>query len=186
MNIRRRYIFVPLLSVIIVSNLYKDESSQVERLQVPVDTNELPDYYMEQLSIKLFNDDGQLKASIKSPTLIHYASQAQAEMEMPEIQLYALNDQVWNLQARKGRILDESQDIALERDVSIKLAKADSNPLNFETTNLYYEFLAHRAWNDSPVTFSTALANGSANGMLINLDTETFELKNRVEVRHQN
>ena len=141
MNIRRRYIFVPLLSVIIVSNLYKDESSQVERLQVPVDTNELPDYYMEQLSIKLFNDDGQLKAAIKSPTFIHYASQAQAEMEMPEIQLFALNDQVWNLQARKGRILDESQDIALEHDVTIELAKSDSTEM-YALVQLLYDMAA--------------------------------------------
>ncbi|MEL0035531.1 MAG: LPS export ABC transporter periplasmic protein LptC [Gammaproteobacteria bacterium] len=186
MNIRRRYIFVPLLVVIVVANLYKDESSQIDRLQVPVDTNELPDYYMEQLSIKLFNDDGQLKASINSPTLIHYASQSQAEIQEPEIQLYTVNNLMWNLQAVRGRILDESQDIALEQDVTISLSQENNSPLNFTTNNLFYEFLAHRAWNDSPVTFATAVANGSANGMLINLDTETFELKNRVEVRHQN
>ena len=141
MNIRRRYIFVPLLAAIVVADLYKDESSRIDRLQVPVDTNELPDYYMEQLSIKLFNDDGQLKASINSPTLIHYASQSQAEIQEPEIQLYTVNNQMWNLQAVRGRILDESQDIALEQDVTISLSQDNNNPLNFTTNNLFYEFL---------------------------------------------
>ena len=185
MSVRRRYIFVPLLLIIIITNVYQDEQSQIERLQVPVDTNELPDYYMEQLSIKLFDENGAIKAAIESPTLVHYASQAQAEMEMPEIKLYGLTDQVWNLRADKGRILDESQDIALEKNVTIDLAKSDTNQLNFATSNLYYEFLAHRAWNQSPVTFSRATAYGSANGLSIDLNTETFELQNQVEVRHQ-
>jgi len=185
MTIRRRFIFVPLLVIIILANLYQDEQSQIERLQVPVDTNELPDYYMEQLSIKLFDDNGMLQAAIESPTLIHYASQAQAEMERPEIKLFAVNDQVWHLQAAKGRILDESQDIALEQNVLINLEKPDANLLTFETENLYYEFLAHQAWNESPVTFNRANARGSANGLMINLNTETFELMNQVEVRNQ-
>lgn len=185
MTIRRRFIFVPLLIVIIIANLYQDEQSQVERLQVPVDTNELPDYYMEQLSIKLFDDNGLLQAAIDSPTLIHYASQAQAEMERPEITLFAVNDQVWNLTAAKGRILDESQDIALDEDVLIQLEKPGTNLVTFETDNLYYEFLAHRAWNESKVTFNRTDARGSANGLLIDLNTETFELQNQVEVRHQ-
>ena len=133
----------------------------------------------------ILDDNGMLQAAINSPTLIHYASQAQAEMERPEITLFAVNDQVWNLQAAKGRILDESQDIALEQDVSIKLAKPGTNLVTFETDNLYYEFLAHRAWNESSVTFNRANARGSANGMLIDLNTETFQLQNQVEVRHQ-
>ncbi len=185
MTVRRRFIFIPLLILIIVANMYQDEQSQIERLQVPVDTNELPDYYMEQLSIKLFDENGQLQAAIDSPTLVHYASQAQAEMERPDIKLFAIDNQIWNIQAAKGRILDESHDIALERNVNIRLETPEKSLVNFETESLFYEFLAHRAWNDSPVTFSRANARGSANGLVIDLDSETFELMSQVEVRHQ-
>ena len=185
MKIRRRYVFVPLLSLIVITHLYNQDKTPVDRLQVPVDTNELPDYYMEGLEIRLFDDEGSLQANIISPSLIHYAGQKQAELDKPDIRLHAVNDQVWQIIANKGRILDVSQDIALEDSVSIKLGKPNTTSLLIETDNLYYEYLAHRAWNQNEVIFNRESASGRASGLLIDLNSEVFELHNNVEVRYK-
>ena len=119
---RRRYVLVPLLSIIIVLNLYQDEEAPDDRLTVPVNTNEAPDYYMERLNIKLFDEQGALQAEIKSPALSHYASQRQAEMDSPAITLYASQDHIWQIDSQKGRIIDDTQDIALEESVTNAVA----------------------------------------------------------------
>lgn len=182
---RRRYVLVPLLSIILITNIYQDDEKPADKLTVPVNTNESPDYYMEQLNIKLFDDSGQLQAIVNAPVLSHYASQGQAEMNNPDITLYATEEQIWHISSTKGRIVDQTQDIALEEQVTIELGKPNVINLTLNTNNLYYEFEAHRAWNQSLVEFVSAGASGQASGLLIDLNTEVFELHNNVEVRYQ-
>lgn len=184
---RRRYVFVPLLSMIVVYNLVYDEKKVKEDpFTVPVDSDELPDYYMKQMTMKHYDDNGELQAVISSPTVSHYASQGQARMVEPTIKLFGVNEQTWQLSSVEGRIFDDTQDIALEDNVNIKLGRAEDEQLTLATQQLYYEFLAHRAWSQSRVDFSNAEASGTSAGLLIDLNTEMFELHNDVEIRFKN
>jgi LPS export ABC transporter protein LptC len=117
--------------------------------------------------------------------LSHYPSQRQAEMAQPNITLYATNDQIWHISANKGRIIDQTQDIALHDQVRIELGKPNVTNLVLNTNNLFYEFAAHRAWNQNLVSFNREGTEGKADGLLIDLNTELFELHNNVEVRYQ-
>ena len=184
---RRRYVFVPLLSFIVVFNQLEDDKAVKEDpFTVPVDSDELPDYYMEQMVMKHYDDNGELQAEISSPIVSHFANQKQARMTEPTIRLYGVAQQTWQLSSQEGRIFDETQDIALTDDVNIKLGKEGDEQLSLLTEQLYYEYLAHRAWSQSKVAFNNAEATGAAEGLLIDLNTEMFELHNDVEIRFKN
>ena len=187
---RRRYVLVPLLSLIVVINLLEeDKTKQDDRFTVPtVDSDELPDYYMKGMVLKHYDENGELQAKITSPTVSHYASQAQARMIEPEIILFGMNDRIWELDSEAGRIFDDTQDIALDKDVTIKLARTgdevtDSDQISIVTQQLFYEYLAHRAFSQTEVGFKSVTAEGTAAGLLIDLNTELFELHNNVQIR---
>jgi len=181
---RRRYVLVPLLSLIVVINLLEEDKQQKEDpFTVPVDSDELPDYYMEQMVLKHYDENGILQAEISSPILSHYANQRQALMVEPVITLFGVNNQIWQLTSLEGRIFDQTQDIALKDNVNIKLGRSGEEQLQLVTQQLFYEFNAHRASSQTEVAFENSLAVGSASGLLIDLNTELFELHKNVEIR---
>jgi len=179
---RRRYVFVPLLTALVLLNLIEPSKTPVERFNVPVDTAELPDYYMEQMAIKHYDEQGLLQAEISAPSFSHYLGQKQAHLVDPNIKLYTTNGDVWEVNAGKGRILDETQDLSLESGVQIQLGKPAGTEVLLITERVYYEFSEHRVWNQTPVVLDSSVAKGTALGMLIDLNTQKFELHRDVEL----
>lgn len=144
-----------------------------------------PDTTMNRLTLTVFDREGQLKYTLKSSQLAHFAQQEKATLLEPRIHLYQADKSPWFISAQQGTIQDGDV-ITLQDNVLIE-GKQEKNLSDIQLrtdilTLLTTEKLAKTA---SRVLITSKNSYMEATGLQADLHNNTLTLASMVQGTYQ-
>lgn len=138
-----------------------------------------PDYYMENFSYKVMNEDGRLNYNLHAEHMDHYIDNATTLLKMPNIVFYQQPERLWNLTAQTGRITNIDQLIVLEGEVHIQRMdiKAETD---IRTANLTILPQQKRIHTNASVTITSPAGSVEAVGLEADFLKDQVLLKSKV------
>ncbi len=142
-----------------------------------------PDYYVENLQLREFNEQGKLQSSIKTNLLSHYVEQQQANLESPEIVMYSVDGDIWKMNSSSGTIQDDTRNLSLLNNVIFKVSdNSKQRKMLLQTETLHFDVVEQSLWTDSPIFAESGSSDFDAIGLQMNLKTEHLQLKEKVKI----
>ncbi|MCP3672888.1 MAG: LPS export ABC transporter periplasmic protein LptC [Gammaproteobacteria bacterium] len=173
------------LLVLLLNDSFQDKKKPDVKVTETVSAELKPDYYAENLQLRVFNEQGGLQSSIKSNLLSHYVEYQQANIESPEITLYSVDGDIWIMNSTSGTIQDNTRNLSLLNDVTIKVSDSDEQQkMLLQTEELYFDVLEQSFWTDSPISAVSNSSSFAAIGLHMALKTEQLQLKEKVKIHY--
>ncbi len=135
MRFRFLFIFVVALLIAIVSGWFFDRQN-LPLVQNPLQIPDNIDYYLAEVKLKTYNQQGSPQYQLNSPYLEHFVREDISMIQHPDIRYF--DDRAdWMISAREGKLIHQqdifelSQSASLQRHLSDKWLKVDSEQMIF-------------------------------------------------------
>lgn len=169
----------------LLNDSFQDKEKPSISVTEIVGTELKPDYYAENLQLREFNELGELQSSIKTNLLSHYVEQQQANLESPEIVMYSVDGDTWDINSRSGTIQDDTRNLRLQNDVTLKVSDSnEQQKMLLQTVEINFDVAEQSLWTDSPISAESGKSNFDAIGLHMDLKTEQFVLKEKVKFHY--
>ncbi|MEN8204832.1 MAG: LPS export ABC transporter periplasmic protein LptC [Pseudomonadota bacterium] len=144
-----------------------------------------PDAFVEDMDLKVMNEQGQLEYRVKARRMTHYPNDKRFHLEQPDISILQSNGDTWHIKSEHGESTEDADIIWLLGAVDIKrLTSANSDPLHIVTSDLLVKPEDEIAETDNESTISSGLFRVNAVGMKADFSKDTLELRSRVRGRY--
>ena len=107
-----------------------------ERRQIFTASVEGPDHFMENFTSTTLNKAGVPLHQLKAVKLTHYPNEKHSELHDPVMTFFKEDNSVWVASAKKGRILDDGEEVFLQDDVNIKRPGKEASAITINTRDL--------------------------------------------------
>lgn len=108
-----------------------------ERRQIFTTSKEGPDHFMENFTSTKLNEAGIPLHQLKAVRLTHYPNEKHSELTDPVMTFFKEDNSQWVASAKKGRVLDDGEEVFLEDDVFIRRPGADASSITMNTRDLH-------------------------------------------------
>jgi len=96
-----------------------------------------PDYFITEVTVKKFDNDGLLIETIHAEQTLHYVTQSKTLLEKPDVKRLSKSGS-WSSQADKGVIEDGSNDILLTENASATKKYLTSEDIFLNADSVHY------------------------------------------------
>jgi lipopolysaccharide export system protein LptC len=149
----------------------------------PLNREEFPDSYLNQVFTQEFNKDGKLNYQLEADRIEHLPDSDITRLQRPRI-IYHHTSPPWHVRAEKGIIQADGETIDLSENVVLQ---NDDRSTQLLTPYLTLMANAKIAKTEAPVILKSENGETRATGMRALLETEHFKLlSNVVGVYEQN
>ena len=115
-------------------------------------TDKTPDYYSENLSIRQYDEQGELQSMIKTKKLSHYLEQQFIELDAPELLLYGLEGSKRAVTASTGTIDTVSHNLSLNDNVLLQISgNSQLQNMLVTTSAIQYTVSEKTLWTNTEV-----------------------------------
>lgn len=146
------------------------------------------DWAMHHGTIQITNDQGQKVASILSVYSQHHPQSNITELNQPISVMQNQNNDHWHIQANKGYIDQDNNNLILLYGHVIMHRQASSNHsgLTLLTRAINYNPKTHQAWTHLPVVITKPHGTLHAQSFRANLNNNQIHFVNDTEVQYTN
>jgi LPS export ABC transporter protein LptC len=141
-------------------------------------------YALFDFKAKLLNDEGKLNLHIEAPILRNNANSQVGTMESPNI-IILQQDKEWYINADSAIITADREHVSLMGKVDMKREGQNPNDnLEIQTRDVMFNVEPQILTTDAAVTM---VQNGdllNADGMRLNMKTDSYELLNKVRAQY--
>jgi lipopolysaccharide export system protein LptC len=96
-----------------------------------------PDAFVEDMDLKVMNEQGQLGYRVRARRMTHYPSDKHFKLESPDINILQDNGDTWHIRSERGEATEAADIIWLLGAVDIKRQRtATSSPVHIVTSDL--------------------------------------------------
>jgi lipopolysaccharide export system protein LptC len=135
------------------------------------------DATITQLTVRQFNEEGQLSTLLTSPLMEHIPKKNVHLLSAPFIKIMQPNQPSWEISSRKARAVDGGQQITFIKDVVVHQKPGkDSVESTLKTEEVTYFPKEKKATTDRFVTFEQPGNTVESTGMNAYLDEKRVEL----------
>lgn len=137
--------------------------------------------YIDQLESRQFDSQGRLTRQLHTDRAAQYLGQQHILMQRPILRAGFDNNR-WQGEANIGRTHTDTEVMILEGDVSFHRI---ANTARIETRQLVIDSRQKKAFTDQAVTISTDDSQTTADGLAIDFESQTIELKSNVRTYYR-
>ncbi|MDO5357387.1 MAG: LPS export ABC transporter periplasmic protein LptC [Conchiformibius sp.] len=141
-----------------------------------------PQYEIQGMSGKRFDDDGLLQESLNAQRAWQLPEQKDIYLSQADLEQFAHGQPQYRVQSGTARYHTEQRTVHFQDGVTLnKTADADRPAAEVQTSSLTVDTVAQTAHTDDAVTFRYGQSHGSANGMYYNHKTGKLDLPAQVK-----
>ena len=161
------------------------QERQVKSIEVTeiLGNEKKPDYYSENLQLRVYNDDGELHSLVKTERLTHFDDERESLVKSPQLVLYGIEGDIWEVASSSGTINDISRNLTLKNNVILRVSDKDNQQkLSIKMTDLHYNIDKQILWTDNQIFADSTQGNFVSKGLQIDLTNEQLQLKEKVKL----
>ncbi|WP_455211449.1 LPS export ABC transporter periplasmic protein LptC [Kaarinaea lacus] len=152
-----------------------------------------PDYFMYDTVSTIMDESGKLKHQLETAYLAHFSEDNRTELEDARLTLHQQDGSLWTIQANRGTLYQETEQIYLAGNVVIEKPQTDNSDatdstqksseagIKIQTDKLHIDPKLQIAQTQDPVVISNQDVRVNAVGMKANLQTKSVELLAKVK-----
>lgn len=140
-----------------------------------------PDFYVVSVNVLQTDSVGDPADRLTSPLLVHYPRDNHLQLSQPFFELYAKNQENWQLSARYGLLLSDHDTLQLWDNVQLKQRHDTALISTLNTTALTLHLKEKTAQTRAPVVITQANQVIHATGLNANLKHKTLQLLSDVK-----
>lgn len=144
----------------------------------------IPDAIIENPRLQQYNLYGQLEQIIQGTELLSFAKENRLQIAQPSFVFTEQSGDLWNISALQGNFLQQQNIFQLEGEVEMR-RQSERLPLSLTTASLELDLNGQSVQTLAPVLIEAPGHRISGNGIRANLNTNQFEILNRVVARHE-
>ena len=163
-----------VLAAIAVGWVYESSSKKAlvrAELEIPTDI----DFFMSQMSYRVFDKSGNLDYRLQSPYLEHFIRDDISRVQQPMIWVFRDAAQ-WQLEAGSGDILHQQE--WLQFDGSVVLQRLGANAIQVRSESMLFKPRQDLLTIESSVIIESDGATISGDNAVFDLGNEVYSLKN--------
>lgn len=165
---------IALIAFFVINHTFQDSNTATNK--APTKSPQI-DYYLNNFSSKIFENDGRLKYTLTGQRITHYQNNKTISIQQPILEYQ--NDSVWRLSGDEA-IASENLQSRIEFTQNAKLVSDAQD--NFSISADRFDFLPDQeifkaTGNEKPVTILWANGKISGKTMNANFANEQFTLK---------
>jgi len=172
-------IFTAVL-VLYLPTMLEDEQSQLNDQD---DIELIPNYQAVNLSSKLYDKQGKLSHQVAAEKMEHYETLGFAVFQNPVYTLYLDSGQPWQITAGEGTLYSNNR-IQLEKNVKIVNLRSQEYIKQIATEYIEINLQDKTLSSDQKVTISGLDYEINSIGIIGNLTTQQYELKDHVQTKY--
>ena len=143
------------------------------------------DAFVEDMDLKVMNEQGQLHYRLQATRMTHYPSGERFHLEQPDIRIMQANGDNWRIQSERGETTEDADIIWLLGAVDIKRRKtATSSALHIVTSDLLVKPELEQAETDKAATITSDQFRVEGIGVKADFRKDTLKLKSSVRGRY--
>lgn len=143
----------------------------------------IPDAIVENPTLRQYNLYGQLERLIQGTELLSFANENRLQVAQPSFVFTEPSGDLWNISALQGNFLEQQNIFQLEGEVEM-LRESERLPLSLTTTSLELDLNGQIIQTLAPILIEAPGHQISGIGFRANLNTNQFEILNKVVARH--
>lgn len=139
-NAKRKtaFIYFFVIAFIVVGGLFVWHGTSPQKNLVQAEAlSSSPDYFITQVSIKEFNQDGELVETLNAQQAVHYVDDSKTLLELPSLARISATG-TWSAKANKGIIHDGSNDILLSDKAEAVKTYPQSEDIKLSADSIHY------------------------------------------------
>lgn len=140
-----------------------------------------PGHIIENATLELYDDSGQLTRRITSPDVRHTPQQNTTRLDSPHATLIDNQQRQWHATANTGTLDSQQQRLTLDGEARLI---APEEGWQLDTQKLYYDSRQAHAWSSTPVVLQQPPQRMFARHMDVWLNTQTLRLTDNVRGYH--
>lgn len=165
-----------ILTIAVVTWMWISGQGLPSVLDKPSAENTTPDFVITQVSSQQFDEQGQLKYTLRAKALEHYPSGI-SHLTLPQLEFNDTNQSVWKISALTGEVNDLTHQAALNQQVLLRQPHAKTGQhWQLTTEHLSIDLDHSLVETDQPVRIKHSLGLLEAQGMRSNLATHQIDL----------
>jgi len=179
-----KIILVGSLATLLLAFIYWQP--QIKPVNEAAKTMSDADYYFETVSLKQFNQKGQLASELTAEKMEHFNSSDSSRFISPKIRFLSEQNSAWQITSKIGELNHQASELVLEDNAVIRQVDVENqlnNSNQLKTHKLTIDLARKHAMTDSKVTIETESSQTQAIGMQADFDKETIQLLGQVETR---
>ncbi|QGX40671.1 LPS export ABC transporter periplasmic protein LptC [Permianibacter aggregans] len=185
MNLKKWLLgLIPLAALVVTLILISRENrelQQPEELRAAMSSAEGA-YFMEGVESKVFDAEGKLSYTLRSPRLDHFPERSASEIRTPIVQINRPKGPPWQMTATQALAQHQTGDMHLQGAVVLQReASADYEPIKMLTDELMLNATAKKAESNSDVKFVSPSGQVTGTGLRADLSTEQLEILANVQ-----
>ena len=138
-----------------------------------------PDYFLTDVQVKVYNQDGTMVERIKASELKHYSKSAKSLLLNPKIERDESPNH-WSAKGDNGIIADGSQDILLTGNSEVIRNIDTIDQINLTANQIHYNDSNQQLTSTGKATLQTKQGITSADTIIAHIHTETVSMTGRV------
>ncbi|MEH6591724.1 MAG: LPS export ABC transporter periplasmic protein LptC [Halioglobus sp.] len=138
----------------------------------------LPKTYLVNAKTSNFNEEGALTDVLAAQSAEMYPSKKETLLESPRMYTHNLNEDTWTASSDMGRYDHRREVLTLTENVVLS---NDINHVTLKTEQMKIDLRRNTALSRVPVTISDGLNSTTADGMRVDMDSQTVKLQPNVE-----
>lgn len=140
------------------------------------------DYFMQNYTLISTHETGEAHQWLSGKGMTHF-SNGETHLDEPQLQLRPDQSSLWQVNAKNG-IVHEENNLLLDGEVKVQQLSGDLGYIKIETDKLALSTLTRIARTESKVKLSSDNGIVTANGMIIDLNTQHITLQSQVRGRY--
>ena len=143
------------------------------------------DAFVEDMDLKVMNEQGQLQYRLQASRMTHYPNGERFQLEQPDIRIMQANGDNWRIKSERGETTEDADIIWLLGAVDIKrLQTTTSDPLHIVTSDLLVRAEKEQAETDNAATITSGQFQVEGIGVKADFRNDTLELRSSVRGRY--
>jgi len=170
--------YLAFLALLVVFSLIPKDKQNVPS---PLESEKQDsDYYMKGVVIHLYDSNGQQLSQMKSVKLAHFKHQDQSLLESPIIRLNQSDGSFWQLQAEKGKIIKDKNQIEMMQQVQLKEINQQQVNTQINTQRLLIDLENSTATTNDAIIISHQYSQTKSIGMDLDFKKNIINLNHKV------
>ena len=137
-------------------------------------------YSVENLELRITNDEGEMSAKFISPNLIRYTDSPEVEISKPKFWTYNLGDKQWLITSNSAKYNTKTNKVVLNEELMAKTINANT-PTSFEADNLLVDLNTKLATTRDGILLKQQLLNMQGQVAKIDLNKQILEVNKNVK-----
>jgi len=143
-----------------------------------------PDYFITQIDVKTFNEDGELIESLSSKQAFHYVNESKTLLNLPSVERRS-DSGSWSAKADKGVIHDGSNDILLTENAEATKKYLQSEDITLNADSVHYLDKDQSLTSSGNATLSSTQGETSASEIITYINTEEVVMTGSVRGKYE-